>query len=162
MKRWAIADPHWQHKNILKYENRPFDSVDDMDLEMIIRWNSVVEPDHKVFCLGDIALASADWILWLSYQLRGELILIRGNHDRKSVTFYQSCGWQVFDRPMVWFEDKVVLSHARQDVTRGWLNIHGHSHSKGVDDDQHVCVSVENVNYTPVDLDELILKARTS
>lgn len=160
MRRLVIADNHWQHKNILKYEPRPYESVDDMDIDMILQWNEVVLKDDKVFHLGDIALANAEFLVWLSYQLHGEINLIKGNHDRKSNVFYQSLGWKVYNRPIVFWNEKIVLSHARQVVDKGWLNIHGHSHSHGEDDKEHYCVSVEKVGYKPIDLDQLIEELR--
>jgi calcineurin-like phosphoesterase family protein len=160
MKRLAIADNHFQHFNIIAYESRPYFSVEEMDLDMIEKWNSVVHPDDIVFHLGDIALANIDYLIWLSYQLHGEIHLVKGNHDKKSNTQYQTLGWKTYNKPIVWFKENVVLSHRPQIVDAHWLNIHGHTHSKGENDKNHYCVSVENINYTPVDLDELIRSLR--
>jgi calcineurin-like phosphoesterase family protein len=160
MKKLILADNHFQHKNIIKYESRPYLSVDDMDLDMIYKWNSVANYDDIVYNLGDIALANMDFLTWLSYQLHGEIHLIKGNHDRKSNAQYQSLGWKVYNKPIILWKDRVILSHRKLDVGNKWLNIHGHTHSKTVNDKNHFCVSVEHINYTPIDLDELIRSLR--
>jgi calcineurin-like phosphoesterase family protein len=170
MTNWILADNHFNHERILEYEHRPYLTVEDMDVDMIFRWNGVVKPEDKVYYLGDFALVNVDeqprkdfkeYVCWLARQLYGEINLIKGNHDRFSNTFYQTeLGWYVFNKPIIWRKPKIILSHRKQDVEVGWLNLHGHSHSKGVNDKQHYCVSVENINYTPVDLDELIKKLK--
>jgi calcineurin-like phosphoesterase family protein len=156
LTKFVTADNHFDHFNIIRYESRPYSSTEEMNLDMIEKWNSVVSPEDEVYNLGDIALAKTEFIVWLSYQLVGKIYLVKGNHDKKSNTFYQSLGWTVFNKPIVWHDRKVVLSHARKPVDPGWINIHGHSHSKGVNDKSHYCVSVENTNYTPINLNDLI------
>ena len=85
-KVFIISDTHFSHKNILKYESRPFDDVDHMDSEMIRRWNSVVSPNDLVFHLGDVIIAGAKRAEYILPQLNGRKILIEGNHDAFSKT----------------------------------------------------------------------------
>ena len=56
MNIWFIADPHFDHKNIIKYCERPFNTVEEMNQTLIERWNSVVKKDDKVFCIGGFFL----------------------------------------------------------------------------------------------------------
>ena len=51
------SDHHFYHSNIIKYCQRPFHSVEEMNEEMIRRWNSVVGVDDTVYYLGDFSLA---------------------------------------------------------------------------------------------------------
>lgn len=78
-----IGDPHFGHRNIIKYDHRPFNTVTEMDSTLINNWNSVVGVDDTVYILGDVS--------WyddphrnneILNTLNGRKILIRGNHDK--------------------------------------------------------------------------------
>ena len=75
------SDHHFGHANIIKYCNRDFQDVHQMNVEMARRWNEVVNHDDLVYYLGDFSLQlrSAEW--WAS-QLNGKKILVCGNHDK--------------------------------------------------------------------------------
>ena len=53
---WFTSDTHFSHCNIIKYCNRPFKDVDEMNKILIQNWNNVVRPDDIVWHLGDFAL----------------------------------------------------------------------------------------------------------
>ena len=56
------ADTHWGHRNIIRYCQRPFADVDEMNEALITNWNSTVGKDDIVFHLGDFAMGgSAEW-----------------------------------------------------------------------------------------------------
>ena len=74
------ADHHFGHKNIIKYCDRPFSSVDEMNEEMVARWNARVDPQDTVYYLGDLSLSKAAVSLFVP-RLHGEKHLIMGNHD---------------------------------------------------------------------------------
>jgi calcineurin-like phosphoesterase family protein len=83
MKKWITADTHFCHANIIRYTNRPFKNVQEMDEVLIQRWNSVVAPGDLVFHLGDFGLfPKHDPGPYLA-RLNGTVILIWGNHDEK-------------------------------------------------------------------------------
>ena len=42
-----ISDLHFGHYNVLKYDNRPFSSIEEMDKKIIENWNEVVNPIYK-------------------------------------------------------------------------------------------------------------------
>lgn len=54
-KVYLISDMHFGHPNIIKYENRPFSSVEEMDAAIMNNWNATVGKDDKVFILGDVS-----------------------------------------------------------------------------------------------------------
>lgn len=77
------ADNHFKHTNIIKYCNRPFSSVEEMDDTMLTNWNSTVSPGDTVYHLGDLAFGPADYIQELISKLNGQIIMVGGNHDRR-------------------------------------------------------------------------------
>lgn len=84
-KIWFTSDTHFGHENIIRFCNRPFGNVEEMNETLIQNWNMVVKPDDIVFHLGDFAFGgSAIWNTTLD-QLNGDIILIQGNHDRKNL-----------------------------------------------------------------------------
>ena len=81
-RNFYIADTHFGHNNILKYDNRPFMSVDEMDRVLIENWNNVVTPDDRVYILGDFSWYGKDKTAEILDALNGIKILVVGNHDR--------------------------------------------------------------------------------
>ena len=82
MQTWFTADTHFGHDNIMKYCDRPFDSVESMRAELVRRWNERVAVDDRVLVLGDFALGRISESLPVLDELNGVKDLIVGNHDR--------------------------------------------------------------------------------
>ena len=55
---YYISDLHFGHANVMRYDSRPFANPDEMDAEIVRRWNSVVTDKDKVYILGDISWRS--------------------------------------------------------------------------------------------------------
>ena len=82
---WFTSDTHFGHENILRFCNRPFETIEKMNEELIRRWNETVPADGVVFHLGDFAFGGAkEWNEILS-RLNGKIYLILGNHDMKQI-----------------------------------------------------------------------------
>ena len=103
-KIFVISDTHFCHENILKFTQhtgkmlRNFHDTTEMDECMIRRWNEVVQPEDKVYHLGDVYIGSqkrADNIL---RRLNGHKRLILGNHDKGRDTVLQ----KYFDKIEIW------------------------------------------------------------
>lgn len=79
------SDTHFGHANIIRFCNRPFKNVEEMDEALIENWNQVVSEDDTVFHLGDFAFGGSS--VWKSIipRLNGHINLIIGNHDRKNL-----------------------------------------------------------------------------
>ena len=53
-RKLYIADWHYAHANILAFDNRPFKTVEEMNKELVKRWNAAVDPGDTVYVLGDM------------------------------------------------------------------------------------------------------------
>ena len=84
-KVWFTSDLHFWHKNICKYCNRPYQSVEEMNEQIVKNWNSFIKEDDVVFLLGDIGFCGIEKLRPLMSQLNGKIYLIQGNHDSDKV-----------------------------------------------------------------------------
>lgn len=82
IKYWVTSDMHVGHKNVIRYSNRPFSSVEEMDETLIENWNSKVGDNDVVFNLGDFAFLNQKKIIEILENLNGTQYFIYGNHDR--------------------------------------------------------------------------------
>jgi len=82
MSIWFTSDLHVGHANIIKYCDRPFADVDEMNIALVERWNNLVSPRDIVYILGDLAMGKLDDSLAVVEMLRGSKVLVIGNHDR--------------------------------------------------------------------------------
>lgn len=158
MKTFLISDTHFGHANILTFKNddgtpvRDFSSLEEMNETMVECWNKTVSPEDKVYHLGDV-LFTKKWLDLIMPRLNGTKVLIKGNHDTLKLSQYQ----QYFkDVRAVWVLDKLVLSHIPihpESLSRWRANVHGHLHGNSLADPRYFNVSVEKINYTPVDFE---------
>ena len=176
MNYFWTSDTHFKHKNIIKYSHRPFSSVEEMDREMIKRWNSVVKPQDTIFHLGDFSFAEEDYIEHILRQLNGNKHLIWGNHDQaieKSKKLQAYFNWcRHYYELNIDGQDtrdgrrKIVMCHYPMIVWnkshRGSWMLHGHCHHNlrypfeapildvGVDGEKKF-----GFNYTPVSFQQI-------
>ena len=174
-KIWFTADSHIGHRNIIKYCQRPFSDVEEMNETLISNWNKVVGKDDFVFHLGDFSVGgAAEWTSLLD-NLNGRIFLVLGNHDMNNVD-------QGFMRR---FEDvsmQMLISIGKQRVYlnhypflcyggayRGTWQLFGHLHTSsrmtGLDSPRlqmlfprQYDVGVDNNNFTPISFEEVEVK----
>lgn len=164
---YFTSDTHFHHNNIIKYCNRPFNNINDMNNTIINNWNTVIKKEDTVYHLGDFCLSNDDEIKNTYNLLNGHIILIRGNHDRKPVKFYENIGFKVLTHaPIILDEYKLMLSHVPLPDTKikdEYINLHGHIHNKKISQDYpknysektHINLSVDVTNFKPISLDEI-------
>jgi len=164
MARYLISDHHFGHANIIKYTDRPFTSVGEMNNTLLDRHYETVEDDAVLIHLGDVAMDMQDGRETITYfeQLDGDLLL-RGNHD---------VGLDPTDAPFPVLESCVLeheefrffCTHKPENIPEDWEDwaIHGHMHNNDVEnfpfvayDERRVNVSSELLNYRPVRLGDL-------
>ena len=164
---FLCSDHHYAHKNILNFTNadgsrvRDFASVEEMNGAIISRHNSVVRPSDKVYFLGDVTMnTNAKGLEFLS-EMNGEKILIKGNHDLCTAQQY-----------LKYFKDirgsyqlaGFILTHIPihpDSLSRWAANVHGHLHTNqvqlnGKPDPRYLNVSLEQINFTPIALENLV------
>lgn len=80
-QNWFWSDPHFGHKNIIGFCNRPYADVQQMNDDLIFKYNSCVQPGDTSWCMGDFAFLPDNKKRDIIKQLNGYKILILGNHD---------------------------------------------------------------------------------
>lgn len=80
--KYYIADTHFGHENVLRFDGRPFENVDEMDKFLIEAWNSRVTKNDDVYIIGDFVYRSTHPVAWYCSKLHGHKHLILGNHDK--------------------------------------------------------------------------------
>lgn len=150
---WITSDHHFGHKNIIKYAERPFESVAEMDCQMIRVWNSAVEPDDIVIHLGDFALTSVARRKEIKDSLNGTVILIGGaSHDHSKYKMARE-GFIVADDKII-IDDLIFTHEPLKEVPHGKWNVHGHIHEKKTTG-RRINICVEQTNYFPVSLNDV-------
>lgn len=175
---WFTADSHFGHKNIIKYCDRPYDSVEEMDRDLIENWNDLVGPDDEVYHLGDFSLdfKIASQVLPL---LNGQKHLIAGNHDlchssnggSAYIRRYLEAGFATVKEEtsltilgqivrlchLPYFDPDDIdsrLPEYKPDDDGSWL-LHGHVHLRWQQNQKQINVGVDVWDYAPVSLKQI-------
>lgn len=169
---WIISDMHLNHKSMVTLCGRPFSFTEDIldSLKGNIKENDIL------IDLGDVIFRDTGMLKQYLEPVLGKKILVRGNHDKQSITWYMENGYDFVCDQFVW--DDVVFSHTPLPVLpEGCLyNIHGHLHNNTYDNpyDQahrskkglplitkqpwHFLLALEEVGYGPIRLKEFLEK----
>lgn len=167
VKIYVISDTHFGHENSLKWTDsegnklRPFNTVDDLNNTIITNWNNTVTNQDHVYHLGDVVINKK--YLDLVKQLNGHKRLVRGNHDIESTSKFIEVEFKEIYGVRVFPGLKCILSHFPihiECLREDWINVHGHLHSSNLNDLRYINVSVEQINYTPVCLEDILNKRR--
>lgn len=178
MTTWFTADHHFGHENIIKYCKRPFDGVQQMNGEMVRRWNERVEINDTVYHLGDFTLG-IELFPWIE-QLAGNIKIVPGSHDHRWNTpennrgdpYRLTASGTVVEvlPPLVslefseWGDGKhplvVVLCHYAMRVWDrshyGSLHLFGHSHGSINGWGRSMDVGVDCHDFYPISLGDVI------
>lgn len=138
-----IADMHFGHKNVIRYDNRPFDSIEEMDKAMITLWNETVGDNDVVYILGDFSWYKEEKTAFILGCLKGHKVLIRGI----TTIFLQKSqdtlnGFVNMQKSKM--EKKVVMSHYPMPFWNGQhrnsIHLYGHVHNSH---QYNYCLSIE-------------------
>ena len=160
MKVFFIADTHFGDGNIIVYENRPFGNTEEMDRVIMENWNNTVSENDMVFVVGDFSFHDTEKTSEICHSLNGEKFLVMGNHDTESEDYYYKCGFSGVSRYPIIYDNFWFVSHEPLYINRSmpYADIFGHVHGNPIYSDvseRSFCVSVERINYTPVELSEI-------
>lgn len=172
---FLTSDTHFGHTGVCHFTNkdgskmRPWTDPDEMDEEMVRRWNDTVRPKDKVYHLGDVVINRKS--LKIMSRLNGDKVLIRGNHD-----IFPDVEYREHFRELRAYHvmDGMILSHIpihEASLGRFGVNIHGHLHAARVMyrdlfsdeellDTRYHCVCVEHTDYTPISFEDVKKRIR--
>jgi calcineurin-like phosphoesterase family protein len=164
---YFTSDTHFGHAKIIQYCNRPFSSVEEMDAEMIRRWNEVVTSSDTVIHLGDFAITGKDKTREYRSRLNGRIILILGNHDRSQSSML-NCGFNEAHKSIIlgqnggdqgdYFLRHVPVLDDSWKAESACVRAHlcGHVHEKWKRIGDVINVGVDQWDFRPVTLKELL------
>ncbi len=155
------SDTHFGHRKICEYSARPFSSVEEMDRELVRRWNAKVPKKATVWHLGDFAFLPAKDIWSLVSALNGTIHLLLGNHDFKRAaratdafaSVHQLVEGRLDGKRITLFHYPI---HEWNGSHRGAWHLHGHSHGQCAMRRNRVDVGVDtHPHYEPFNYTEL-------
>ena len=163
---YFCADYHLSHKNILKYANRPYVNVEEMNSGIVAAHNKKVEKDATVIFCGDFCFSNSEDILDFISKLNGNFVFVKGNHDNK------------FPKNIVMYDvvefayqgNYFFCSHYAHRVWNlshhGSIHLYGHSHGSLEDDKNALSMDVGidcHPNHEPFSVEEILefMKTKT-
>lgn len=99
-KIFLTSDTHFGHDKEFIWAPRGFKSVWEMNAAIVENWNETVSAEDDVYLLGDVMLGSNEPNgpgLTCLKQLKGNIHIVRGNHDSDiRIELYNKC-WNVVE-----------------------------------------------------------------
>lgn len=137
MANYFIADLHLGHKNVIRFDNRPFNTIEEHDASIIKNWNDVTASDDDIYILGDISWYNNTKTIEVLRSLKGRKHLIKGNHDGKLLKnkqlrdqFVEITDYKELDLGK---GKGIVLCHypipCFKNHYYGWYHLYGHVHN---------------------------------
>ena len=168
---FVISDTHFNHAAILTfkdYAGKPpregFTDVNHMNECMMDNWADTVKAGDTVIHCGDVLFGhnKVEWMEANFTKLPGKKRLVVGNHDNLKMLapfFKDMQMWiDMSDKGLLFThtpQHESTLSESHRFGKGPILNVHGHIHSNPSPEGPFKCVCVEQINYTPVNIEEL-------
>lgn len=165
---YFCSDHHFFHANIIDYCNRPFSSVEEMNIAMVENWNARIAHDDIVYYLGDMFMGIPEKWFEIRKKLNGKVHFILGNHDRKN-----KLEWMGFESIQsevhlkIIHEEKEYSLYLRHkpdvELARKFdLMLCGHVHNSWKTMGNVVNLSIDVWNYKPVKFAEILSRYNES
>ena len=170
------SDTHFQHANVIKYCNRPFKTVKEMDSIIVKNWNNTVGKEDIVFHGGDFCFGGSPSWVYLCNALNGHKYLSAGNHDKGITANKFEDVQQIFNIRIMGDEEmesdgqRITLCHypmiSWYQSHRGSWQLYGHVHGR-LDNEQHheghpsrvspnqLDIGVDSHNFTPLSYEQV-------
>lgn len=169
MNIWFTVDTHFGHENVIRYNQRPFSSVSEMDEALIENWNEAVQPDDTIYHLGDFTLKGKSQAEDYFHHLNGRIQVVPGGHDHRwnqKHDYYSKSGHPVVILPPLQTikvslpvsdqQQLIVLCHYSMRVWDrshyGSWHLYGHSHGNLPPIANSLDVGVDCWEYRPASL----------
>lgn len=154
---WAISDLHFGHKNILKMERTQFSTIEEHDqyiLNSLTSWYEEKAKDNdELWVLGDFGDTDRlpDFVSCFDGVKYVKLVFLYGNHDYLEDLPKFQYHFDVVHLYPVYLSQRVVLSHEPvYPIAPFMVNVHGHLHAAKLDTPNHISVSINDINYSPL------------
>jgi len=147
------ADEHYGHKNIIKYCNRPFKSISEMDNILISNHNDTVQNGDRVYHLGDFTLAPKKYAYRYLERLNGEHTMIRGSHDK-----WMDRGFKEIIEITIEGQRIVLCHYAMRTWAASHYNswqLYGHSHGTLTPIGKQMDVGVDVCQFRPISFEDI-------
>lgn len=169
---FITSDLHFCHDREFIWKVRGFASVQDMNLEIVKRWNETVNDKSDIYVLGDLMLGgpNSNGIEYIK-QLKGYLHIIIGNHDTDnrlelykslpnviSITHAAKIKYDGYNF-LLTYMPCLTGNLEKESIKQMAINLSGHTHSKEkffYDLPYVYNVSVDAHNCRPVHIDTII------
>ena len=167
---YFTADLHFYHDKVIKFADRPFQNIEQMNKTLIKNWNSKIKSNDEIYILGDFTMKGHALAQEILYQLKGRKHLIKGNHDGfiNSPHFENYLFESISDyKEINYMNTQFILFHYPilewDSFFRGSIHLHGHQHNHADYNLQNLQngirrydVGVDANNMSPVSADEII------
>jgi calcineurin-like phosphoesterase family protein len=159
-KIYCLADSHFGHSKMMELCGRPegFESK-------ILKHLTEIPPGAILIHLGDFCIGNDK--MWHQAFMAAtkqckRRILILGNHDHRSMSFYLDCGWDFVAHSITLevFGKRILFTHRPAPDGDYDINVHGHLHNTNHHNaslhGKNKLLAIENTNYMPVNLEKFI------
>lgn len=167
---WFTSDLHIGHKNVIRYCNRPYEGVAEMNEAIINNFNERVKHGDTVYMLGDICFLPRRKLMEVLHRFNGKLHLIYGNHDKSLRQEIKKLEREETKIPFESHQDykeinvngqKIILMHYAMRTWnaqhKGAWQLYGHSHNNlpELPTLMSMDVGVDAHNYRPISFEEV-------
>ena len=153
---YFTSDEHFGHTNIIRFCDRPFSSVEEMDEVLISNFNSIVTDEDTTIHAGDFTLTTKKETVWRKYinRLNGNHIFLKGSHDK----WLKNINASYMREENIEGQFLVVCHYAMRTWHRSHYNswqLYGHSHGRLEPVGKQWDIGVDNNNYFPLSFEDI-------